>query len=196
MNNVKLLHINCCFFQFFNSQVALKNLKKFAPPPKKKLKWRYCHKDDVDGDDDDIHDGDRQNRIWTRQQSVVNSKSITINVPLSRFLCIFVVFEHDLISSVIWGPSFLSIYEWRSCWLHECNRMMLITSRLCKWYQVMENEDRLHDDPWWWNTAEESTTRLIDARLNRSNTIRHKNVTSRVLFIILILVCETVHCHF
>ena len=39
MNNVKLLHIKCCFFQFFNSPVALKNLKKFWPP-KKKLKWR------------------------------------------------------------------------------------------------------------------------------------------------------------
>ena len=25
MNNVKLLHIKCCFFQFFNSPVALKN---------------------------------------------------------------------------------------------------------------------------------------------------------------------------
>ena len=24
MNNVKLLHIKCCFFQFFNSPVALK----------------------------------------------------------------------------------------------------------------------------------------------------------------------------
>ena len=35
MNNVKLLHIKCCFFQFFNSPVALKI--KFWPP-KKKLK--------------------------------------------------------------------------------------------------------------------------------------------------------------
>ena len=34
MNNVKLLHIKCCFFQFFNSQVALKNLKKLPPPRK------------------------------------------------------------------------------------------------------------------------------------------------------------------
>ena len=34
MNNVKLLHINC-FFQFFNSQVALKNKKKFRPPQEK-----------------------------------------------------------------------------------------------------------------------------------------------------------------
>ena len=37
INNVKLLHIKCCFFQFFNNPVALKNLKKFWPP-KKKLK--------------------------------------------------------------------------------------------------------------------------------------------------------------
>ena len=36
MNNVKLLHIKCCFFQFFNSPVALKNKKKFAPPPPRK----------------------------------------------------------------------------------------------------------------------------------------------------------------
>ena len=36
MNNVKLLHIKCCFFQFFNSPVALKNEKNW--PPKKKLK--------------------------------------------------------------------------------------------------------------------------------------------------------------
>ena len=28
MNNVKLLHIKCCFFQFFNSPVTLKNIKK------------------------------------------------------------------------------------------------------------------------------------------------------------------------
>ena len=34
MNSVKLLHIKCCFFQFFNSTVALKNIKKFAPPRK------------------------------------------------------------------------------------------------------------------------------------------------------------------
>ena len=34
MNNVKLLNIKCVFFQFFNSQVALKNIKKFAPPRK------------------------------------------------------------------------------------------------------------------------------------------------------------------
>ena len=35
MNNVKLLHIlKCCFFQFFNSPVALKNKKKFGSPEK------------------------------------------------------------------------------------------------------------------------------------------------------------------
>ena len=35
MNNVKLLHIKCCFFQFFNSPVALKNMENFCPPKKK-----------------------------------------------------------------------------------------------------------------------------------------------------------------
>ena len=35
MNNVKLLHIKCCFFQFFNSPVALKNIKKIWPPQEK-----------------------------------------------------------------------------------------------------------------------------------------------------------------
>ena len=35
MNNVKLLHIKCCFFQFLNSPVALKNKKKFCPPQEK-----------------------------------------------------------------------------------------------------------------------------------------------------------------
>ena len=34
MNNVKLQHIKCCFFQFFNSPVALKNKKNFWPPRK------------------------------------------------------------------------------------------------------------------------------------------------------------------
>ena len=36
MNNVKLLRtrIKCCFFQFFNSPVALKVKKKFAPQEK------------------------------------------------------------------------------------------------------------------------------------------------------------------
>ena len=33
-NNVKLLNIKCLFFQFFNSQAALKNIKKFWPPRK------------------------------------------------------------------------------------------------------------------------------------------------------------------
>ena len=41
MNNFKLLHIKCCFFQIFNSLVALKNEKKFGPA-KKKLKWCPC----------------------------------------------------------------------------------------------------------------------------------------------------------
>ena len=35
MNSVKLLHIKCCFFQFFNSPVALKNKKKFWHPQEK-----------------------------------------------------------------------------------------------------------------------------------------------------------------
>ena len=43
MNNIKLLHIKCCFFQFFNSSVALKNQKK-CWPLKKKLKWCPCIK--------------------------------------------------------------------------------------------------------------------------------------------------------
>ena len=34
MDDVKLLHIKCCFFQFFNSPVALKNKKNFCPPRK------------------------------------------------------------------------------------------------------------------------------------------------------------------
>ena len=34
MNNVKLLHIKNCFFQFFNSQVALKNKKNLVPQEK------------------------------------------------------------------------------------------------------------------------------------------------------------------
>jgi hypothetical protein len=34
MNSVKLLHIKCCFFQFFNNTVALKNKKKCWPPRK------------------------------------------------------------------------------------------------------------------------------------------------------------------
>ena len=35
MNDVKLLHTKCCFFQFFDNPVALKNKKKFLPPPRK-----------------------------------------------------------------------------------------------------------------------------------------------------------------
>ena len=35
MNDVKLLHIKCCFFQFFNCPVALKNKKKCWPPQEK-----------------------------------------------------------------------------------------------------------------------------------------------------------------
>ena len=35
MNDVKLLHIKCCFFKFFNSPVALKNEKIFWPPQEK-----------------------------------------------------------------------------------------------------------------------------------------------------------------
>jgi hypothetical protein len=50
MNSVKLLHIKCCFFQFFNSPVALKNIKKFAPQEKVEMtplvRWvcnlKYC----------------------------------------------------------------------------------------------------------------------------------------------------------
>ena len=34
MSNFKLLHIKCCFFQFFNSPVALKNKKNVGPPRK------------------------------------------------------------------------------------------------------------------------------------------------------------------
>ena len=35
-----VLHIKCCFLQFFNITVALKNKNEICPPPKKKLKWR------------------------------------------------------------------------------------------------------------------------------------------------------------
>ena len=35
MNSVKLLHIKCCFFQFLNGPVALKNIKKILPPQEK-----------------------------------------------------------------------------------------------------------------------------------------------------------------
>ena len=37
MNNVKLLHMKCYFFQLLNSPVALKNLKKFCPPLQEKV---------------------------------------------------------------------------------------------------------------------------------------------------------------
>ena len=37
MNDVKLLHIKCCFFQFFNSLVALKNKIIFGPQEKVEL---------------------------------------------------------------------------------------------------------------------------------------------------------------
>ena len=32
--NYELLHIKCCFFQFFNNPVTLKNKKKFGPQEK------------------------------------------------------------------------------------------------------------------------------------------------------------------
>ena len=35
VNNVQLIHIKCCFFQFFNSPVPLKNNKKNLPPQEK-----------------------------------------------------------------------------------------------------------------------------------------------------------------
>ena len=35
MNNVKLRHIKCCFFQFFYSPVALKNITKNLAPQEK-----------------------------------------------------------------------------------------------------------------------------------------------------------------
>ena len=34
MNNVEVLHIMCCFFQFFYSPVALRNFKKICPQEK------------------------------------------------------------------------------------------------------------------------------------------------------------------
>ena len=40
MNNVKLLHIKCCFFQFFNSPVALKNT---PPPPQEQVEMTPLH---------------------------------------------------------------------------------------------------------------------------------------------------------
>ena len=47
MNNVKLLHIKCCFFQFFNSRVALKNTKKF--PPQEKVEMTPLGRSKPDG---------------------------------------------------------------------------------------------------------------------------------------------------
>ena len=44
MNNVKLLHIKSCFFQFFNSPVALKNLKNVAPKEKVEMTPLICTK--------------------------------------------------------------------------------------------------------------------------------------------------------
>ena len=35
MNDVKLLHAKCWFFQFFNNPVTWKNKKKILPPPRK-----------------------------------------------------------------------------------------------------------------------------------------------------------------
>ena len=35
MDNLKLLHMKCCFFPIFNSQEALKNKKKILAPKKK-----------------------------------------------------------------------------------------------------------------------------------------------------------------
>ena len=40
-NIVKLLHIKCCYFQFFNSPGPLEFFLN-CPLPKKKLKWRPC----------------------------------------------------------------------------------------------------------------------------------------------------------
>ena len=66
MNNVKLLHIKCCFFQFFNSPVAL---KKNLPPQEKvemtplnhgggelALEARFLFKLRADDDDDGLQD--------------------------------------------------------------------------------------------------------------------------------------------
>ena len=41
MNNVKLLHIKCFFFQIFQKSSGIEKYKKnLVPSPKKKLKWR------------------------------------------------------------------------------------------------------------------------------------------------------------
>ena len=46
--------MKCCFFQFFNSPVALKNIKKFAPHPQQEkvemtpLSWRFKARRETD----------------------------------------------------------------------------------------------------------------------------------------------------
>ena len=42
MNNVKLLHIKCCFFSNFSFVRWHWTIYTIPPPPKKKLKWRPC----------------------------------------------------------------------------------------------------------------------------------------------------------
>ena len=42
INNVKILHIKCCFFFNFSIVRWHWKIKKFFGPPKKKLKWRPC----------------------------------------------------------------------------------------------------------------------------------------------------------
>ena len=46
MNNFKLLHIKCCFFQFFDSLVASKNIKKIAPQEKVEMTPLFRHSPD------------------------------------------------------------------------------------------------------------------------------------------------------
>ena len=45
MNSVKLLHIKCCFFQFFNSLVTLENKKNLAPQEKVEMTPLMLRKD-------------------------------------------------------------------------------------------------------------------------------------------------------
>ena len=47
MNNIKLPHINCCFSKFFNSPVALKNKKNFAPQEKVEMTLLYVQSSTV-----------------------------------------------------------------------------------------------------------------------------------------------------
>ena len=47
MNSVKLLHIQCCFFQFLNSPVALKYKKKFGPQEKVEMTPLFIVQDAV-----------------------------------------------------------------------------------------------------------------------------------------------------